>query len=116
MFFRTDPAQPLRTAMRVVGLVLATAVAFGGTVVANAAVTPGNGATAGGTSVQLETAREKVSYTQMFAGLNHTVAIGSDGHTYTSGRNDFGQLGNGSKTNSSIPRRVSTPLHPSDRR
>jgi alpha-tubulin suppressor-like RCC1 family protein len=37
------------------------------------------------------------------AGLGHTLAIDSDGKAWAWGRNAFGQLGNGSTTNSPVP-------------
>ncbi|MCL5266675.1 MAG: T9SS type A sorting domain-containing protein [Bacteroidetes bacterium] len=43
------------------------------------------------------------------AGSSYSLAIGSDGNVYAWGGNGFGQLGNGTKTNSSIPVMVKMP-------
>ena len=41
--------------------------------------------------------------TSISAGTYHSLALASDGKVYTWGRNQFGQLGNNSKTGSSVP-------------
>ncbi|RBP98766.1 RCC1 domain-containing protein, partial [Bifidobacterium xylocopae] len=48
-------------------------------------------------------------FTQISAGYWHSLAIGSDGNTYAWGNNQYGQLGDGTTTNSNIPVRVHTP-------
>jgi len=40
------------------------------------------------------------------AGMNHCVALKNDGTVWTWGQNKFGQLGNGTKENSSVPVQV----------
>jgi alpha-tubulin suppressor-like RCC1 family protein len=50
-----------------------------------------------------------VTFTQVAAGTFHTIAIGSDGNTYTWGNNIYGQLGTGTTANSPVPVRVLTP-------
>ena len=47
--------------------------------------------------------------TQVSAGGNHSLAVGSDGKTYAWGDNAFGQLGNGTVANSLVPTAVSLP-------
>ncbi|RBP98745.1 RCC1 domain-containing protein, partial [Bifidobacterium xylocopae] len=53
------------------------------------------------------------TWTTISAGRIHSLAIDSDGHAYSWGHNDFGQLGNGSSDNSytdhSTPARVHDP-------
>jgi alpha-tubulin suppressor-like RCC1 family protein len=85
---------------------IAATLAISGAIDTNTAIAPSNGPTPGGTSVQLDAAR---SYTQVAAGRYHTVAVGSDEHTYAWGDNDNGKLGNDSRDPSSVPVRVSAP-------
>ena len=40
---------------------------------------------------------------RVYAGIEHTIAITADGHVYTWGRGDSGQLGNGGTANVSVP-------------
>ena len=49
------------------------------------------------------------TYVQVSAGNNHSLALGSDGNAYAWGRNDSGQLGDGTRTNQTTPVRVKTP-------
>ena len=49
------------------------------------------------------------TYLQVSAGYDHSLALGSDGHTYAWGYNGNGQLGDGTGTNRSTPVRVKTP-------
>jgi alpha-tubulin suppressor-like RCC1 family protein len=44
------------------------------------------------------------------AGALHTVALTTDGSVWTWGKNDFGQLGDGTKANSGVPRKVTSVL------
>lgn len=46
--------------------------------------------------------------TQIAAGYGHSIALASDGTIYTWGYNQYGQLGNGSNTDSNVPVAVST--------
>lgn len=50
-----------------------------------------------------------VTFTSVAAGEGHTLAIGDDGSVYAWGWNLFGQLGDGTTTNGSIPTKVPTP-------
>ena len=50
-----------------------------------------------------------VTATAISAGSSFSLAIGSDGNIYAWGGNGYGQLGNGTKTNSSVPVLVSMP-------
>ena len=43
------------------------------------------------------------------AGTDHSMALGSNGTVYAWGHNAFGQLGNGTTTNSPVPTAVSLP-------
>jgi alpha-tubulin suppressor-like RCC1 family protein len=47
-------------------------------------------------------------YTQIAAGSDHTVAIQSDGTLWAWGLNDFGQLGDGTTINKSVPTQIGT--------
>ncbi|BDR54905.1 hypothetical protein KIMH_10160 [Bombiscardovia apis] len=47
-----------------------------------------------------------VHFTQISAGSNHTVALGSDGNAYTWGKNNNGQLGDGTNTDRWTPVKV----------
>ncbi|MCP8615165.1 hypothetical protein J1F30_008225 [Bifidobacterium asteroides] len=49
------------------------------------------------------------TYTQVAAGGAHTLAIGSDGILYSWGRNDHGQLGDGTSTDRHKPQPVNNP-------
>ncbi|NWG26902.1 MAG: T9SS type A sorting domain-containing protein [Ignavibacteriaceae bacterium] len=46
--------------------------------------------------------------TEVAGGQNHSIALASDGTVYTWGNNSFGQLGDGSNINSSVPVAVNT--------
>ncbi len=50
-----------------------------------------------------------VTATAISAGSSFSLAVGSDGNVYAWGGNGFGQLGNGTKTNSSVPLKVDLP-------
>ena len=49
------------------------------------------------------------TYVQVSAGAYHSLALGSDGNVYAWGWNYYGQLGDGTTTNRSMPVRVKTP-------
>ena len=50
-----------------------------------------------------------VTATAVAAGEDHSVALGSDGNVYDWGYNGFGQLGNGTTNNSTLPIKVGLP-------
>ncbi|NIH54251.1 hypothetical protein [Lysinibacter cavernae] len=50
-----------------------------------------------------------VTFTTVDAGGYYSLAIGSDGNTYAWGHNAYGQLGDGSSTNSNVPVMVLPP-------
>ncbi|MCX8646603.1 InlB B-repeat-containing protein [Bifidobacterium sp. B4081] len=54
------------------------------------------------------------TYTQVSAAGPHSLAIGSDGYVYAWGRNQYGELGNNSTSDSHVPVRVRDPAHPND--
>ncbi|WP_183129765.1 InlB B-repeat-containing protein [Bifidobacterium sp. wkB344] len=49
------------------------------------------------------------TYVQVSAGQYHSLAVGSDGNAYAWGRNDKGQLGDGTTSSQNTPVRVKTP-------
>ncbi len=98
----------LMSSFRLAGVVALSAllVAVSGAAFA-APPTPSSGPIAGGTTVT--GTLTGVTFTQVTAGGFHSLAVGSDGHTYAWGYNGNGQLGNGTNTDSSVPVVVSTP-------
>ncbi|MEG0595479.1 MAG: chromosome condensation regulator RCC1, partial [Aurantimicrobium sp.] len=50
-----------------------------------------------------------VTFTSISAGSSHSLALGSDGNTYAWGYNWYGQLGNGTNTDSDVPVLVQAP-------
>ena len=52
--------------------------------------------------------------TQVSAGADHSLAIGSDGYAYAWGYNGNGQLGNNTTADLSVPERVRDPANPDD--
>ncbi|WP_372790789.1 RCC1 domain-containing protein, partial [Paraconexibacter sp.] len=75
----------------------------------------GNGSTASPrtpTAVSQGAAPAGTTFTQVAAGGIHAVALSSAGKLYTWGGGSFGQLGNGSTTNSSVPVAVSQGAAP----
>jgi len=78
---------------------------------ANEAGQLGNGTTSPSPSpVEVSTAEalEGVRLTQVSAGYNHSVALSADGRVFTWGANEFGQLGDGTTTATSVPVVVNT--------
>ena len=51
---------------------------------------------------------------QISAGFYHSMAVGSDGYAYAWGNNPNGQLGNNTRTSSTVPVRVRDSGNPSD--
>ncbi|PST47864.1 hypothetical protein COO72_10925 [Bifidobacterium callitrichos] len=51
-----------------------------------------------------------VTFTQVSAGYNYSLAIGDDGNTYAWGANGYGQLGNNRITQSNVPVKVKMPV------
>ena len=54
------------------------------------------------------------TYVQVSAGSNYSLALGSDGYAYAWGNNPYGQLGNNTETDSSVPVRVRDPDSPTN--
>ncbi len=54
------------------------------------------------------------TYVQVSAGADHSLALGSDGYVYAWGWNNYGQLGNNSRSSSYVPVRVRDPASPTD--
>ena len=67
-----------------------------------AAPAPTGGPTTGGTPVTIQGIR----FIKIVSGDNHSVGLTSEGTVYAWGRNDFGQLGNGTTANSNTPVQV----------
>ena len=60
---------------------------------------------------------EDFTYVQVSGGWFHSLALGSDGYAYAWGRNDHGQLGNNTTSDSDanpVPVRVRDPASPTD--
>ncbi len=47
-------------------------------------------------------------WAEITAGYNHTIGIKSDGTLWAWGRNDYGQLGDGTNTNKNVPTQIGT--------
>ena len=47
-------------------------------------------------------------WTTVAAGYNHTIGIKTDGTLWAWGRNDYGQLGDGTNTNKNVPTQIGT--------
>lgn len=50
-----------------------------------------------------------VTFTSISAGATHSLALGNDGHLYAWGQNNFGQLGDGTNTDKTVPSPVPLP-------
>ncbi|WP_232345813.1 RCC1 domain-containing protein [Bifidobacterium sp. W8120] len=59
-------------------------------------------------------ASQGLKATQVSAGLDHSLAVGSDGYAYAWGTNWFGGLGNNTVRDSSVPVHVRDPASPND--
>ena len=57
-------------------------------------------------------ASKGIQATQVSAGGDHSLAVGSDGYAYAWGLNDSGQLGNNTASSSPVPVRVRDPSSP----
>jgi alpha-tubulin suppressor-like RCC1 family protein len=69
----------------------------------------GTGSTASSLTPALASTPEGVTFTTMSSGEYYTLATASDGTTYGWGRNDAGQLGLGSTSNTLVPTALTTP-------
>ncbi len=69
----------------------------------------GNGTTTSSSTPVAITLPGGVSATAVAAGMEHSVALGSNGAVYDWGYNGFGQLGDGNTANSSTPVKVTLP-------
>ena len=54
------------------------------------------------------------TYVQINGGCSYSLAVGSDGYAYAWGYNNYGQLGNNTTRDSSVPVRVRNPAKPND--
>ncbi|BDR54017.1 hypothetical protein KIMH_01280 [Bombiscardovia apis] len=74
-------------------------------------ISPASGPVTGNTPITISVNPKTTSlrFTQISAGTWHTLAIGSDGNTYAWGGNDYGQLGNTTTDQKTLPTRVQTP-------
>ncbi|WP_024628115.1 hypothetical protein, partial [Bifidobacterium sp. A11] len=54
------------------------------------------------------------TYVQISAGGDNSLAVGSDGNAYAWGNNYYGQLGNNTTSNLSVPVHVRDPASPTD--
>jgi alpha-tubulin suppressor-like RCC1 family protein len=69
----------------------------------------GNGTTTNSSLPQLVPLPAGVKVTAVGAGDNHSLVVTSTGAVYAFGKNNFGQLGNGTTTNSTVPLLVQLP-------
>lgn len=90
--------------------VVGVALSAGGTAAAVSGVAPvaGSGPVEGGTTVTVP-APTGMKFAQVWAGSSFSLASGVDGALYAWGGNNFGELGDGSNTDSDAPVRVQTP-------
>lgn len=106
-------ARVVKNVMRSVGAVmLSGAVLLGAAAGAQAVpvLPPDRGPVTGGTVVTVPAlAPAPVEFSSIAAGNNFTIAVGEDGNTYAWGRNEYGQLGNGTASDSDTPVRVQMP-------
>lgn len=93
-----------------VGLFAAIGLLFGASVAAADPPTPTSGPA--GTAVTGDA--PEFSFTQVAAGMSHSLAIGSDGAVYSWGSNYEGELGNNSTTASNTPVAVAQGAIPAD--
>lgn len=74
---------------------------------ARAAVDPASGPTTGGTTVHGTV--PGLTFTGLSSGVQHSLALGTDGYVYAWGVNTLGQLGDGTAVRRGVPARVATP-------
>src|SRR5690606_13098302 len=87
---------------------VAAALVLGSTAAAHAPPAPDNGPVTGGTTVMVPEPAG-VTFTSISGGGAHSVALGSDGNAYAWGDNYYGQLGDGTDTDSNTPVQVQAP-------
>src|SRR5690554_993922 len=98
-----------RSLRRTVGAAaVAAALVLGSTAAAHATPAPDNGPVTGGTTVMVPEPAG-VTFTSIISGDYHSVALGSDGNAYAWGDNYYGQLGDGTNTDSNTPVQVQAP-------
>src|SRR5690606_31060028 len=97
-----------RSLRRTLGAAVAAALVLGSTAAAHATPAPDNGPDTGGTTVMVPEPAG-VTFTSISGGGAHSVALGSDGNAYAWGDNYYGQLGDGTNTDSNTPVQVQAP-------
>jgi hypothetical protein len=70
----------------------------------------GNGSVSDAFAEKESRVSKELTFTSLSAGVSHTCGVATGGKAYCWGLNNLGQLGNGSKTNSTFPREVSGGL------
>ena len=90
-----------------VGLVPAPAAQAVPTLLGEVLLSPASGPPGGGTTLRLTV--PGLAWSQVDPGGQHTLGLARDGAVYAWGRNDVGQLGNGTRTDAASPRRVALP-------
>ncbi|QIM17882.1 hypothetical protein G7066_02825 [Leucobacter coleopterorum] len=93
-----------RTLSAVVSIGLVAGMVSGAAVSAQAdpVLSPDNGIAAGGETVSVP-GPDDLTFTQVESGLNHSVAIGSDGKTYAWGLGLHGEMGDGGTRGHTYP-------------
>lgn len=93
--------------LAVAGMVPASVAHAVATSLGDVTVTPSSGLIEGGTTVQLDV--PAIAWSAIDAGGRHTVGVAKDGSVYAWGKNDVGQLGNGTLVDAVLPAKVTLP-------